>query len=284
VSIRFRFAVLVFLSSFSLIGCSMEEEAADQAKPKGPETKREQPPKPTTPEDFLDRAEEAMRKEPGWAFAVKGEETLGLQGQESTASYQAAVKRTQEPEALHSQGTITRKGKRESEEIFVIGDTVHVKEGEEGWKQGPVSDPEMKNKVEDPMAAIEAFRRYRKETADDVTLTEEGGEARLRVRASSVKLPEGQNRAFVKKAVEELDPTLEQLRKAGVAVNTSQLTLSRLEETLVLDAETHQIKSHRLQFRFLIPYGSQNITYEQSVDEEIEGTFDGAIKLPESIM
>lgn len=253
----------------------------EQAKPMAPEAKKEQPPKPTTPEDFLDRAEEAMGKEPGWAFAVKGEETLSLQGQVSAASYQAAVKRTADPEALHSQGTITSKGKRKPEEIFVIGDTVHVKEGEEGWKHGPVSDPEMKNKVEDPMAAIEAFRRYRKESADDVTLTEEGGEVRLRARTSSVKFPEVQGRAFAKKAMEELNPTLEQLRKAGVAVNTSQLTLSRLEETLVLDAGTYQIKSHRLQFRFLIPYGDQNITYEQSVEEQIEDTFDGVIKLPE---
>ncbi|UGY93261.1 DUF6612 family protein [Streptomyces gobiensis] len=283
-NIRFRFVALVFPFSFSLIACSTQENQADPAESKIPEVKKEQISEPKTPEDFLDRAEEAMGGEKGWMFRVKGNEGLVLQGQENTASYKATVKRTQEPEAFHSQGTITTsKGKNKPEEIFVIGGTAYIREGGEGWKQSPLSDPETKNKVEDPVMAIEAFRQYLKGSADDVTLAKRDGEVQLQVGVSSKKLPEVQDRAFVEKAVREMEPTLEQLKKAGVPVNKTQLTLSRLEETLVLDAKTHQIKTHQLKISFLIPYGGQSITYKQDVKEEMQGVFDGAIKLPAGV-
>jgi hypothetical protein len=277
---RFTFAVLIFPLSFSLISCSTTEEQAEPTEPKTSEIKKERPPEPQTPEEFLDRASETMREAEGWLFAVRGKEALILQGQGGTASYTATVQRTQNPEALHSQGTITSKGKNKPEEIFVIDDTAYIKEGNEAWKQVPVADPETENKVEDPMMAVEAFRQYLKESADDVTLVKRDGQVRLQVRVASQKFSEVQERAFAKKAVRELDPTLAQLQEAGVPVSETQLTLSRLEETLILDATTHRIKSHQLQFRFLIPYGNQNITYEQDVREETEGIFDGTIQLP----
>lgn len=74
-----------------------------------------------------------------------------------------------------------------------------------------------------------------------------------------------------------------QLRKAGISANKNDLTLSHLTETLTLDAGTHQIKSHQLKFRFLIPYGNQNITYERDVAEEVQGIFDGSIELPAGV-
>jgi hypothetical protein len=281
-NIRFRFVAPIFLVSFSLTACTMEEKQAEPTESKNSEAKKEQAPRPTTPEDFLDRAEEAMQGGAGWTFTVKGNEGLIFQGQESAASYKATVNRTQEPEAIHSQGTVTSKGRSHPEEIFVIGDTAHIKEGNEAWKQAPTSDPETKSKVEDPLTAIGTFRQYLQESTDDVTLTTRDGRIQLQVRVSSRKFPEIQDRAFTKKAMWELDPTLEQLTAAGVSVNRTQLTLSTLEETLILDAKTYQIETHQFKLRFLIPYGNQNMTYEQDVREETQGIFEGSIKLPAS--
>lgn len=284
--VHFRFAALAIPLSVSLIGCAAEEKPAESAESvdsKNSEAKKEQPSKPETPEEFLERAEEAMAAEGGWTFAVQGKENLVLQGQESVASYRSMVRRTQDPEALHSKGTIISKGVSKPEEIFVVDGMGYVKEGSADWKRESVSSPEMKNKVEDPVAAIEAFRAYAKESGDEVTLTERGGEAQLQVRTPSRKLSEVQDRAIVQKAVRELNPTLKKLQQAGVSVTEDELTLSRLEETLILDAKTYRIKTHRFQFGFLIPFGGQNITYGQDVKEENRGVFDGGIKLPASV-
>ncbi|WP_232789685.1 hypothetical protein [Streptomyces jeddahensis] len=222
-----------------------------------------------------------MAAEKGWTFAVRGQESLVLQGQASGASYASTVRRTLAPDAFQSTGTITTsKGVRKPEEIFVLDGTGYVKEGTAGWKEQPASDPDMQNKVEDPMAAIEEFRSYVKESGGDVTLTRKGGEVRLQVSVSSRKLPQVRDRAYVKAAVRELNPTLKQLRSAGVSATEDQLTLSSLKQTLVVDADTYRITSHRFQFGFLIPYGGQNITYRQDVREENKGVFEGSIELP----
>jgi hypothetical protein len=52
---------------------------------------------------------------------------------------------------------------------------------------------------------------------------------------------------------------------------------------LVLDATTYRVKSHRFEFGFLIPYGGQNITFEQDVQQENQGTFNGKIELPANV-
>ncbi|MGW1028840.1 hypothetical protein ACWD4J_35050 [Streptomyces sp. NPDC002577] len=247
--------------------------------------KQPSPKPPETPQEFLDRAEEAMAAGKGWTFAVRGKESLVLQGQQSGASYESTVRRTLVPDdAFHSTGTTTTsKGARKPEEIFVLDGTGYVKEGTAGWKKQPASDPEMENKVEDPLAAIGEFRSYLKESGGDVTLTRNGGEVTLQVSMSSRKLPQVQDRAYVKAAVRELNPTLKQLRSAGVSATDDQLTLSSLKQTLVLDAATYRITSHRFQFGFLIPYGGQNITYAQDVREENKGVFDGSIKPPADV-
>jgi hypothetical protein len=118
---------------------------------------------------------------------------------------------------------------------------------------------------------------------DDVTLTKERGKVRLQVRTGSRKLSEVRDRSFAEKAVRELKPTLKQLQKAGVSASEDQLTLSRLEETLILDSETYRVESHRFRFGFLIPYGGQDITYGQDVNEENRGVFDGDIELPAGV-
>ncbi|WP_309484430.1 DUF6612 family protein [Streptomyces himalayensis] len=244
--------------------------------------KKEQPPE--TPEEFLDRAEEAMAAEKGWTFAVRGRERLVLQGQTNGASYESTVRLTQDPKAFHSTGaTTSSKGVRKAEEIFVVDGTGYVKEGTGAWKQEPASEPEMKNKVEDPLSAIEEFRSYVTESGGDVTLTRQGGQVRLQVSVSSRKLPQVRERAYVEKAMRELNPTLKQLQNAGVSATEDQLTLSSLKETMILDADSYRITSHRFQFGFLIPYGAQNITFAQDVSESNKGVFEGSIELPAGV-
>jgi hypothetical protein len=284
--VNYRLAALIIPLSVSLIGCSAEgepTESVESAESTSPEVMKTEPAKPVTAEDFLDRAEEAMAAQGGWTFAVKGSESLVFQGQTSAASYESTVRRTQAPAAFHSSGSVISKGKRKPEEIFVIGGTQYVKEGGDAWKHGPVSDPDMKNKVEDPVAVIGEFRKYVQESGDDVTLTKERGKVRLQVRTGSRKLSEVRDRSFAEKAVRELKPTLKQLQKAGVSASEDQLTLSRLEETLILDSETYRVESHRFRFGFLIPYGGQDITYGQDVNEENRGVFDGHIELPAGV-
>lgn len=284
---RHRFVGITFVLVLSVVGCGSEEGPAKPDGSESPEVKQGQgdSPKPETPADFLDLAEAAMAKEGAWTFAVNGEEQLTLQGQEKSASYEATVQRSQEPEALHQEGVVTTgEGATMAAEIYVIGGTAHIKEGEEGWKQESLSAPEAKNKIEDPVAALEQFRKYIEEPGDVVKLKRTDGAIELRVGVDSQKLSTVGERGFVKKAVREFEPTAEQLREAGVPVSEDQMTVSSLEETLVLDAETLRIRSHRFEFGLLIPYGGQGITFEQDVRAETQGVFDGRIQLPEGVV
>jgi len=272
----------------ALAGCggggAVEESqaAGAAAEPSAPKVAaKEQAPAPTTPADFLDLADQAMAARPGWTFAVKGDENLTLQGQVSGASYEATVSRTGKPAALRSQGVITSsKGVRKAEKVFVVGGSTYVKEGTAAWKKAPSTDPAMENKVEDAVAAIGAYRTYLKAGNDDVTVVKKGSSVELQVRLSPRKLTDIQDRPYVKTAVRELDPVLTQLQGAGVTTSKSQITLSRLTETLALDAKSGRINAHRLAFTFLIPYNGGNITYQQSVGEENRGVFNGSITAP----
>lgn len=277
---------LTLILSLALAGCAAEQDAAKPGGTRSPdvEQRQERSPEPETAGDFLDLAEEAMAGESGWTFAVRGEERLTLQGQENTASFEATLRRSQNPEALHSEGKVTDEdGASQTEEVYVVRGMAHVKEGDEGWREGPTSDPEMKNKIEDPVAAVERFRGYLKDGGDAVALTRTDGTIRLRVGIGSQQLSAVRDRGFVARAVREFEPTADQLRQAGVAVDEAQLTVSGLEETLVLDAERYRITSHRFAFGLLIPYGGDEIAYRQDVREENQGVFDGKIQLPAGV-
>ncbi|MGW1880997.1 hypothetical protein [Streptomyces sp. NPDC001970] len=268
-----------------LAACGAGEEPAEAgARNSGATPFAEPSPQsPESPQDFLDLAEKAMAGESGWTFSVTGREGLTFQGQQSAATYRATVRRGTEPEALHSEGVSTSsKGTKKGEEIYVVDGTAYLKEDGAAWKHAPASDPEMENKTEDPVAVIEEFRTYAQAAGGgDVKLTEADGTIELRVTGGGQKLTAVMDRAWAKKAEREFDPTAEQLRKAGVPVNEEQLTLSRLEEVLVLDATTYRIKSHRFEFGILAPYaGGEGIAYEQDVREENQGTYDGRIELP----
>ncbi|MHA5052642.1 hypothetical protein [Streptomyces sp. SD15] len=290
---RFGCAALVGVPlSWLLVGCSAgggageSPNVVDSAVKATPDAKKErQFAAPKTPEEFLDRAREAMAAEGGWAFEVKGEEGLVLQGQESAASYTSTVRRTEDPEALHSTGTVVSKGVGKPEEVFVVGGVGYVKEGGAGavWKKGPLSDPDIANKVEDPVDALEAFESYAEASEGAVAVVEAGGEVRLQVGVDSQPLAEVEDRPAVEKAVRELEPTLTQLRKSGVTAGKDQILLNRLDEVLVLDAKTFRIISHRFECSFLIPYQGQSITYSQNVREENRGVFDGDIRLPAGV-
>jgi hypothetical protein len=275
----------------ALVGCSEGSGVGETANSQDPavnatpdvkkEKKEQQPAAPRTPEEFLARAREAMAAEDGWTFAVKGKEGVVLQGQGSAASYTSTVRRTQDPEALHSTGTIVSKGAGKPEEVFVVGGVGYVKEGGAGavWKKGPVSDSDIANKVEDPVDALDAFAGYGK----GVEVLKADGAVRLQVRVGSGLLGDLKGRPAVKKAVRELEPTLAQLRKSGVTAGGSQITLNRLDEVLVLDAKTFRVTSHRFECSFLIPYQGQSITYSQDVKEANRGVFDGDIRLPAGV-
>jgi len=278
-----------------LVGCSAGGGAGESAKGADsvdsavratPDAKRERlPAAARTPGEFLERAGKAMDAESGWTFAVKGNEGLVLQGQTSAASYTSTVRRTRDPEALHSTGTIVSKGAGKPEEVFVVGGVGYVKEGGAGagWKKGPVSDPDIANKVEDPVDALEAFESYAKAGEGAVEVVKADGNVRLQVQVRSRRLAEVKNRPGVEKAARELEPTLAQLRKAGVTAGEEQILLNRIDEVLVLDAKTFRITSHRFECSFLIPYQGRTIAYSQNVREENRGVFDGGIRLPAGV-
>ncbi|NBM16200.1 hypothetical protein [Streptomyces sp. GC420] len=290
---RFRYAAVVLPLSLSLAACGAVEEdgqgesvgagrpgATGSSEPAEGDLKG-----PESPEDFLDLAAKAMAEEGAWTFSVEGQEGVTLQGQKSAATYRATVRRGMEPEALHSQGASTsNKGTTKNEEIYVVDGTAYLKDGSAPWKNAPASEPEMRNKIEDPIEVIEYFREYVRTAGDDVTLNEADGTIRLRVGTDRQKLTAVRDRAWAEKARREFAPTADQLRKARIPVNDAQLTLSGLEEVLVLDAATYRIRSHRLQFGFLVPYdGGQEIVYEQDVRQRNEGAFDGKIELPAGV-
>jgi hypothetical protein len=280
-------AVLVLPLAITLAACGTEAEPAgsrETAAASSPSTaSSEQAEAPETAEDFLDLAEKAMAEEPAWSFSVKGEEGLTSQGQKSAATYEGTVQRAVGRAALHSQGVSTSsKGKKKTEELYVIGEAGHLKEGTADWKAVSPADPEMRNKADDPIAVIHEFRMYAQAAGGDMKVTEKdgGGTVELRVTSDEQKLSAVQQRAWAKKAKREFEPTAEQLRKAGIPVDDARLTLSGLEEVLVLDAKTYRIKSHRLDFGFLIPYNGQDMAFEQQVTMENQGVYDGRIELP----
>jgi hypothetical protein len=242
---------------------------------------------PRTPEEFLARAKDAMSGQKGWTFAVKGNEGLEYQGTRNTATYTATVRRTQSPMALHSTGTTYTKGVAKPEEIYVADGTGHVRKGGAGsqWKSGPLSDPEIANAVEDPVADLDAFRAYAQDRSSGtgVSVDTSAGQVRLKVTIASAALPTVRNRAVVKKAVRELTPTLDQLHAAGVTTTEDRITVQRVEEVFVLDPTTYRIRSHRSSCTFLIPYHGQNMRYGQDVTERTEGVFTGAVTRPTGV-
>ncbi|MEU6881020.1 hypothetical protein [Streptomyces sp. NPDC046712] len=287
-----RSAVLVLPLTFSLAACGTADDdgaagptaASTPLRQESAEPTAAQTPEPESPEEFLDLAEKAMRGENAWTFSVRGQEGLTLQGQKSAATYRATVRRGMKSAALHSQGVSTgSKGTKKTEELYVVGDTAYLKEGGAAWKSVSAADPEMRNKAEDPVAVIQEFRMYAQARNGDVKLTEASGTVELRVESGRRQLTAVRDRAWAKKAEREFAPTAAQLRTAGIPVRNAELTLSGLEEVLVLDAKTYRIKSHRFEFGFLVPYNGQKITFEQDVREENTGTYDGRIELPAGV-
>ncbi|MET9969091.1 hypothetical protein ABZZ80_24960 [Streptomyces sp. NPDC006356] len=255
-------------------------DSAQSTSPSPQAAPAEPAPEPRTAAEFLARAEEAMAGRKGWTFAVKGREGLVLQGQENAATYTATVRRTTgDPWALHSTGATLSKGVSKPEEIYVADGTAHVKKGTAGWEHGPLTDPEFADKVEDPLAALDAFRGY----GAEVTLATPADRVELRVRTTTAPLPGVRDEAVVKKALRELAPTLRQLRAAGVTAPESEIAVEGVEETLVLDPSTYRITAHTFKSGFRIPYDGQSIRYEQEVTERTEGPYDGTVARPEGI-
>jgi hypothetical protein len=246
--------------------------------------------KPQTPEAHLDLAEEAMAAGPGWKFQVRGVEKLTLRGQQNEAIYSGVLERTQNPMALHGLGTVTTgagAGQRtHGEELFVLDDTGYLNSERSGeWKEAPATDPEMANKVEDPVAALADFRGYmQRATGVEVTLMKSayGNQITLKADVTSRKLGGVRDRPWAAKAQREVEPTLDRLREAGIRVSHAQLTLVRLEEELVLDSATHRVLTHWFRFTVRMPYGSDDITYTQEVKETNRGEFKERIEGPDA--
>ncbi|WP_433452077.1 hypothetical protein ACQPXS_28480 [Streptomyces sp. CA-142005] len=248
-----------------------------------PAQKGERKPEPKTAAQFVARARQAVRAEKGWTFALRGSESAVMQGQApSSATYAATVHRTTAPVAVQQTGTVTTsKGERKPEAVYVVGGTGYVKEGADGWKQGPLSDPDIANEVEDPLAELDAFAGY----AKSATVNRTAVGVRLRVSASGWQLSAARNRPALKRAVREVEPTLAQLRKAGVTATDSQITLKGLSETWDLGdgAQGYRVASHRYAFTFLVPFHGGDITVSQEVRADNRGVFDGQVALPSGV-
>jgi hypothetical protein len=253
-----------------------EPEQKGKRKPK---TK----PEPKTAAQFVTRAREAMGAEKGWTFALRGSESAVMLGQApSNATYAATVHRTTAPLALQQTGTVTTsKGERKPEAVYVVGGTGYVKEGAEGWKKGALSDPDIANDVEDPLAELDAFEGY----AKSATVSRTGVGVRLQVGASGWQLSAARNRPALKRAVREVEPTLAQLRKAGVTATDSQITLKSFSETWDLGdgAQGYRVASHRYAFTFLVPFQGGDITVSQEVRADNRGVFGGSVALPSGV-
>jgi hypothetical protein len=273
---RSRLAALLTLLSFlPLAACTAEEPGLTASQ---------------TPEDHLDLAEKAMAAGPGWRFRVNGLEKLTqAAGQQNEAIYSGTVERTQNPMALHVRGNVatgngTRTESAREEELFVVDDTAYLsRAGSAEWKQVSATDPEIANKVEDPVAALADFRGYMKRANGvDVTLTKSayGRQVRLRADVTSRRLADAPDRPWAARAQRGVEPALDRLRKAGVRVSEDRLTLVSLHEELVLDSATHRIVMHWFRFTVRMPSDSDDITYTQEVKETNQGEFKERIEVP----
>ncbi|MEU6652806.1 hypothetical protein ABZ904_26070 [Streptomyces sp. NPDC046900] len=239
-------------------------------------------PEPKTAAQFVARARQTMRAEKGWTFVLRGSESAIMQGQApSSATYAATVHRTTNPAALQQTGTVTTsKGVRKPDVVYVVGGTGYVKDAAEGWKKGALSDQDIANDVEDPVADLDAFAAYAKSAGVSRTATG----VRLQVSASGWQLSAARSRPALKRAVREVEPTLDQLRKAGVTATDSQITLKSFSETWDLD-RTHgyRLASHRYAYTFLVPFQSGDITVSQEVRADNGGVFGGSVALPSGV-
>ncbi|MGW0817525.1 hypothetical protein ACWD00_30585 [Streptomyces viridiviolaceus] len=278
-----RTAVLVLPLALALAACDAEaQEPAGAASQDSQATASPAPSaSPESAEEFLDLAEKAMAAESAWSFSVEGEEGLTLEGQKTAATYEGTVRRAGGRAALHSQGVSTSgKGTKRAEELYVDEGAGYLKEDSANWRAVDPTEPEVKNKVDDPVAVVDEFRGYAQDSEGDVRVTRADGTVELRVTSGKQELSAVRDRAWAKKAKREFEPTAEQLRKVGIPVPDAQWTLSRLEEVLVLDARTYRIRSHRLDFGLLIPYNGQDISFEHQVSEKNQGPSEEAVEPP----
>ncbi|MFI7010150.1 hypothetical protein [Streptomyces sp. NPDC050145] len=233
---------------------------------------------PRTAAQYLGRARRAMAAETGWTFAVDGRESATTSGQApSGATYTATVHRTTGPVAVEQLGSVTTsKGQHKPESVYVVDGTGHVKKNG-AWTSGPVTDPAIADAVEDPVAGLDAFAAYGK----SAKIRRSGRTVRLEVAASGWTLADARTRPALRKAARELDPTLTQLRDAGVTATDGQITLTRSTETWELDAaHGYRVAAHRFAFTFAVPYRGGTITVEQDVRADNRGVFDGTVRLP----
>ncbi|MFI1567627.1 hypothetical protein ACH4ZX_32155 [Streptomyces sp. NPDC020490] len=218
----------------------------------------------------------------GWTFALRGSESAVMRGQApSSATYTATVHRTTAPAALRQTGTVTTsKGERKPEVVYVVGGTGYVKEGGGAWTKGPLTDARIADDVEDPLAEPDAFAAYAKSAK--ASRTGAGGQdVRLRVDASGWALSAARGRPALERAVREVEPTLAQLRRAGVTATDDRITLGSFSETWDLDgAHGYRVTSHRYAFSFLVPFQGGDITVSQEVRADSRGPFTGSVTLP----
>ena len=250
-----------------------------------PKSKSKSVSKPRTAVEFVARARQTMAAEKGWTFALRGNEWLVMRGQAPTgATYAATAQRTTAPMALHQTGTITSsKGERKPELVYVVGGTGYVMEDGGSWKKGSLSDPDIANDVEDPVAELDAFAAYAK-SAKVSSTGAPGGGVRLQVTASRWRLSAARNLPALKRAVREIEPALGQLRGAGVTATDDQMSLKSFDETWDLDpTHGYRLTAHRYSFTFLVPFQGGDITLSQEVRAENRGVFTGSVTLPPDV-
>lgn len=271
---------LAIVLALPLLAFPVACAAADPDRRPVAEEKTPRPAPPRTAAEFLDRAEAAMRQEPGWRFAVRGREDLSAAGQRTIATYKATADLTREPATFRSRGVITTEGRRRAEWIYLVKGVVYVKESGRGWRRLPAASAAARTKVEDPLRAVETFRSYARQAGGMLSVETEDGQVKLDLKVPRAPVARYGGKEFARAALREFAPTLRQLKGAGVNTARERIRLSGLSETLVLDARTYRIVRHWRAFGFSIPYGNGNIIYSQEVQEKTRAPFRGTITLP----
>jgi hypothetical protein len=237
-----------------------------------------------TPATALERASQEIQKSRGFELSLKGQESLTAKQKGAVhkigADFRATAQVTIQPRAFHSKGAILSKGKKQSEEIYVIGEDVYRKAGTTRWTKDKLDS--WKSQLEDPLAALAALQQTMRAQGQDVSVKTEQEHVAVTAFWQGVKYKQTET-VVLKNAEAELKPTLEQLKKLGYHVNTKSIRLKSYKETWILDAKTFLPKQRILEIVYTMTAGNTSFTYDQKLETDVKGEFNGEIIGPAEV-
>lgn len=264
-----RTGVLALALVMVLSACTMSWQDVQTGWGKIDPTLRE----PTLAE-ILELTQTTLKKEAGWTYKVKRQEKLTRKQQQTVSQYEAKISVTSDPYAMRSQGTITSKGKSESEQLVMIGDKGYLKIGNAPWKAS--TPAEMRTNVEDPTQALIELTTAVKQKSATFRMVETNGFFRV-----TAELPPGRAAGILgTNARAELEPSLAQLRGWGIRVNPANIRLKSYKREVHIDSKTHVLHAVLTQFSFEIPTPTGTVTFQQTQTAEVSGVFKEKITLP----